>query len=160
METKNPNNATLLIVAVTILLIVAMVCGVVIWMAQRTFALNEKLLDARLAQTAEPQDTEPPAPEAAPKAEPKPEAAKPQAPQTQAPKAEAPKPQPQAKPQAKAPAPEAKPEAKPAQAPAQKPAKRKAPTETPEAKGKIGPDGLPLNRVTLPVGNDELEWQL
>ena len=163
METRNPNNATLIIVALTILLIVAMVCGVVIWMAQRTFALNEKLLDARLAQPAETQEPQSPTPppQATPAERPaeKPTPAPAPEPQPQPVQTPAPKPTPAAT-QKTAPKQPKQAAPRPAQKPAQKPAKRKAPAEAPEAKDKVGPDGLPLNRVTLPAGNDELEWQL
>lgn len=182
-QQKNPNTITLLIIVGAILLIVAMVCGVFVWMAQRTFDLQEKMLESNRVETiAEGQkavsvpapvpavpEVKPaePAPQPAPKAQSQPAPVKPAPAVSQpAPKTERPATKPTPKAQPTAPV-------KPAQqnqakasdttakkSPAPAPAKRKAPQETPAAKGKVGPDGLPLNRVTLPVGNDDLEWQL
>ncbi|MGN0886850.1 MAG: hypothetical protein ACI4RT_07615 [Candidatus Spyradenecus sp.] len=168
--TPRPSIAPLVIITLAVLLIVAMICGTVIWVMQRTMSLNEKFLDARLAEAArpapqtQPVQVTPPAQPAqpAPKPQPKP-AAKAQ-----------PKPAPKAKPApapAAKPAPEAKPTpaatAKPAEAakPAPKPTlppktKREAPKELPAAKDRLGPDGTPRDRISLPIGNDELEWQL
>lgn len=189
-QQKNPNTITLLIIVGAILLIVAMVCGVFVWMAQRTFDLQEKMLESNRAETVTEGQPVAPAPastpvapevkpappvsapatsvpQPAPKVQPAPElaASAPVASQP-APKAERPAPKPAPKAQPAAPAQPAqqnqvKPQAAaPQKSPAPVTAKRKAPQETPAAKGKVGPDGLPLNRVTLPVGNDDLEWQL
>lgn len=189
-QQKNPNTITLLIIVGAILLIVAMVCGVFVWMAQRTFDLQEKMLESNRAETVTEGQPVAPAPastpvapevkpappvsapatsvpQPAPKVQPAPElaASAPVASQP-APKAERPAPKPAPKAQPAAPAQpaqqnQAKPQAAaPQKSPAPVTAKRKAPQETPAAKGKVGPDGLPLNRVTLPVGNDDLEWQL
>ena len=38
--------------------------------------------------------------------------------------------------------------------------KRQAPTELPASASRVGEDGYPINRITLPIGNDELDWQL
>lgn len=154
MEQKN-SNATLIIIALTVIVIVAMVCGMVMWIMTRTMAMNERLLEVRLAetklqqqQTAQPvqpqliQVVQPtPAPQQQPAA--KPEPAKQEARKTEA--------KPAKQPAKKTVAP--KPEPKKA-AP-----KRLVPQETPEGRAKVGPDGLPLDRITLPVGNDDLDWQ-
>ena len=169
METPPRSSiAPLVIIALAVLLIVAMICGTVIWVMQRTMSLNEKFLDARLAEASRPaplaqpvQVVVPAQPAPAP-AESKP-APKPQpkpAPKAKPTPAPAAKPEPEVKP---APAPEVKPAPAPKAAP--KPAvppktKREAPKELPSAKKRLGPDGAPLNRISLPVGNDELEWQL
>ena len=176
-SSPRPSIAPLVIIALAVLLIVAMICGTVIWVMQRTMSLNEKFLDARLAEATRsapvaqpvqvmvpaqvaPAQTVPAPAEStpAPKPQPKPAPKVKQPPQTKP----APTPAPSA---AVKPAPA--PEAKPAPAPkaVEKPAlpaktKREAPTELPAAKNRLGPDGAPLNRISLPVGNDELEWQL
>lgn len=158
MEQKN-SNATLIIIALTVIVIVAMVCGMVMWIMTRTMAMNERLLEVRLAETKQqqavavqpvavqpvvvptPQPAVKPEPAKQPvkKAEVKPATKKPE------PKKVTPKPQPKK--------PEVKPEPKKT-APA-----RLVPQETPEGRAKVGPDGLPLDRITLPVGNDDLDWQ-
>lgn len=147
METPPRSSiAPLVIIALAVLLIVAMICGTVIWIMQRTMSLNEKFLDARLAEAARPAPVTQPVQVVVP-AQPAP------APAESKP---APKPQPAPAPEAKsAPAPKAAP--KPALPPK---TKREAPKELPSAKKRLGPDGAPLNRISLPVGNDELEWQL
>ena len=176
METPPRSSiAPLVIIALAVLLIVAMICGTVIWIMQRTMSLNEKFLDARLAeasrpapqaqpvqvvvptqplQPAQPIQTAPAERKSTPKAQPKP------APKAKPAPTPTTKPAPETKP---APAPTAKPiEApKPAPQPALPPkTKREAPKELPAAKDRLGPDGTPRNRISLPIGNDELEWQL
>lgn len=171
MEQKN-SNATLIIIALTVIVIVAMVCGMVMWIMTRTMAMNERLLEVRLAEAKQQQQVvQPTPPQQTPVAQPTPE----------------PKQQPAAKPVAKR-QPVKKPEDKPTvrkteqkkpatkseTKPATKPAtkkpeakpepkktepKRLVPQETPEGRAKVGPDGLPLDRITLPVGNDDLDWQ-
>ena len=55
METPPRSSiAPLVIIALAVLLIVAMICGTVIWIMQRTMSLNEKFLDARLAEATRP----------------------------------------------------------------------------------------------------------
>ena len=161
METPPRSSiAPLVIIALAVLLIVAMICGTVIWIMQRTMSLNEKFLDARLAEATRPAPVTQPV-QVVVHAQPAP------APAESKP---APKPQPKPAPKAKptpAPAVKPAPEVKPAPAPKAPPkpalppkTKREAPKELPSAKTRLGPDGAPLNRISLPVGNDELEWQL
>lgn len=143
MEQKS-SNAALIVIALAVIIVVAMVCGLVMWVLQRQMALSERLLDVRLAEAEARRSVPatPPAPQPTPAPESKP---------AQTPK---PKPAPKA-----APTPAPKSEQKPAPKPEQKPApaKRKAPQE--RADVQVGPDGQPLNRIILPVGNDDLDWQ-
>ncbi|MBO7181928.1 MAG: hypothetical protein J6V91_03965 [Kiritimatiellae bacterium] len=194
METKN-TNTPVVVIALAVVVIVAMICGMVVWLMQRSMAMNERLndrlLEVRLqeakARTAQVQPDAPtattPTPndsaltemqarlkaaeeavkretEARRKAEREAAALRNRKPTTPAkkptekvepstakverPAAQKPAPKPTA---TKAPQPQAAP-------------KRKAPTETKAAASRIGADGYPINRVTLPIGNDELDWQL
>ncbi len=222
-ESSKSSTPTVLIISLTIVLIVAMICGMVMWIMSQSMAMNEKLLDVRLAEAqghAAPTQTvvAPPHPDPRPQIEevipesktpppekPVEEVKKPvvKKPATKKPTATTPpkkstkkapestKPAPQkptAKPEATPPAPQ-KSEAKPAELPpppaeAVTPTptppptqqasaqasgastrssampKRKAPTETPAARQRVGFDGLPKDRINLPVGNDDLDWQL
>lgn len=217
METKS-SNAPVVVIAFTVVIIVAMICGMVIWLMQRSMAMNERLNDrllevrlqeAKAAQaqaghgsTAKPveaptasatesaladiqarlkraeeaaqreadarrkaeqdmaallskqqqpapvvvvQQPAVPTPTPAPKQQIKPQPKKPETPKAAAPKKDTP--------------PKATP-AKPHQTQAPKIKPRPAPQEIPAAQQRVGSDGYPLNRVTLPMGNDELDWQL
>ncbi len=156
MSQPTSSNTSLLIIAVAIIAIVAMICGMVVWIMQRTLSLNEKYIDMRLAESqgvaqapaqAKPltvvphrvvpstRSTQESAPEARTQVE-EPSRTKERAPASVAVQAEAP---------AKAPV---------------NVKKRRAPVETPEAKKAVGVDGLPLDRVTLPLGKEEFDWQL
>lgn len=146
MEQKS-SNAALIVIALAVVVVVAMVCGLVMWVLQRQMSLSERLLEVRLAEAearrSETVRTTPAQPNVetpAPKAEPEPKPAP-------SPKSEI---APETKPQSAAEKP-APPPAKPT------PAKRKAPRE--HADVQVGPDGQPLNRIILPVGNDDLDWQ-
>jgi D-alanyl-D-alanine carboxypeptidase len=182
-----------------------MICGMVIWLTQRSMAmnerLNERLLEVRMEEAKKAIETGAPDVAADPqvkalqqqlqsveaamkreaearrkaeaqmatllereqqtKAKPKPVAKKPapkpvvkQKPAPQKPTA---KPAPaQPKPQAAQP----KQQAAPQQAQAPVAPTRKAPTETKASAARVGADGYPINRITLPMGNDELDWQL
>lgn len=194
METKN-TNTPVVVIALAVVVIVAMICGMVVWLMQRSMAMNERLndrlLEVRLqeakARTIEAQAEAPgvtmptqndsaltemqarlKAAEEAVKREAEArrkaerEAAalrnrKPAAPAKKpAEKIEQPT-QKREQPAAKKPV--SKPTATKAPQPSATP-KRKAPTETKAAASRIGADGYPINRVTLPIGNDELDWQL
>ena len=219
METKS-SNAPVVVIAFTVVIIVAMICGMVIWLMQRSMAMNERLNDrllevrlqeAKAAQaqaghvpTAQPVETattsatesaladiqarlkraeeaaqreadarrkaeqdmaallskqqqpapapvvvvqQPaaPTPTPAPKQQVKPQPKKADTPKAAAPKKDAPKKETPAKPH---------------QTQAAKIKPRPAPQEIPAAQQRVGSDGYPLNRVTLPMGNDELDWQL
>lgn len=161
MEQKSSNTLAIAIIALATVLIVAMICGMLMWMVDRNQSFNERLLDRQMqatARTAEPAPTPAPAPV---------QVATPAQPVTQTP---APAPQPA--PEVTAPATPTKTTAAPAKKPAttrQKPAtkpttsvpaKRVAPKETEAAQTRVGPDGQPEHRITLPVGNDDLDWQL
>lgn len=203
METKS-SNAPVVVIAFTVVIIVAMICGMVIWLMQRSMAMNERindrLLEVRLqeakalsaqAQAATPETVQPvdaSTPSATEKAlaeiqarlKRAEEAAKREAaarrkaeqemaalrskqhdPASKA--APAPvvvTPQPQAETPKVAPTPKtpARPKQQQTTLPKAKP--RPAPQETPAAQQRVGSDGYPLNRITLPMGNDELDWQL
>jgi hypothetical protein len=171
-----------------------MICGMVIWLMQRSMAMNERLndrlLEVRLqeakaltAQAAAPTQTPPPsvatdtaaleamrkqlqAAEAAAKREAearrkaesqmadllKQQETKPAAANTPAPVQVAPAPA-----QANKPSPQ---QPKKTTTVVKKQPTRQAPTETKASEARIGSDGYPVNRVTLPMGNDELDWQL
>lgn len=194
METKN-TNTPVVVIALAVVVIVAMICGMVVWLMQRSMAMNERLndrlLEVRLqeakARTAQVQPDAPTATTPTPNdsaltemqarlkaAE---EAVKRETEARRKAEREAAalrnrKPSPPAKkPTEKVEPPTAKVERPAAQKPAPKPTaikapqpqtapKRKAPTETKAAASRIGADGYPINRVTLPIGNDELDWQL
>ncbi len=173
-DVPKSSNVTVITITFAVVIVVAMVCGMVMWIMQRTMAMNEKYIDARIAEAqlrAQAQAqvvTPPPAPAPAPQPEVKlaqAEALKPEV-----------KPEPEAKPE---PQPEVKPEPEVKPAPETKPApktvkktrrttkqkkpevaKRKAPTETQEAATRVGEDGLPKDRINLTVGTDDLDWQL
>lgn len=227
MESKN-NTTAVIVIAFSVIIIVAMICGMIIWLMQRSMAMNERLndrlLDVRLqeakalsAQAAAPVVE----PKAAPvetaelaemrqklqaaedaikreaearkrveseiatlrqsKSEPTPEpqpaptqVAQPAVtPQPTTPQMAQPAVTPQPTPQVATATPPAQPTPPPAAAAptTNKPntasgitvktqPKRLAPTETKEAAKRIGSDGYPINRITLPIGNDELDWQL
>ena len=194
METKN-TNTPVVVIALAVVVIVAMICGMVVWLMQRSMAMNERLndrlLEVRLqeakARTAQVQPDAPTATTPTPNdsaltemqarlkaAE---EAVKRETEARRKAEREAAalrnrKPSPPAKkPTEKAEKPTEKVERPAAQKPAPKPTatkasqpqtapKRKAPTETKAAASRIGADGYPINRVTLPIGNDELDGQL
>lgn len=203
METKS-SNAPVVVIAFTVVIIVAMICGMVIWLMQRSMAMNERindrLLEVRLqeakalsaqAQAATPETVQPvdaSTPSATEKAlaeiqarlKRAEEAAKREAAARRkaeqemaalrskqhapAPKA-APAPvvvTPQPQPETPKVAPKSETPAQPTQKqttlPKAKP--RPAPQETPAAQQRVGSDGYPSNRITLPMGNDELDWQL
>jgi len=156
MSQPTSSNTSLLIIAVAILAIVAMICGMVVWIMQRTLALNEKYIDMRLAEsqgvaqapaqakplTVVPHRVVQPAQSAPANAV---------APRVQSGESS------QMKERAVTPVvAQAVPPVK-ATAPIKT---RKAPEETPEAKKAVGADGLPLDRVTLPLGKEEFDWQL
>lgn len=155
MEQKS-SNAALIVIALAVIIVVAMVCGLVMWVLQRQMALSERLLDVRLAE-AEARRSVPATPPV-PQPTPAPESKPAQTPEPKATPASEAKPEPKPAPKA-APTPAPKSEQKPAPKPEQKPtpAKRKAPQE--RADVQVGPDGQPLNRIILPVGNDDLDWQ-
>ena len=179
MENKSGSNTSVLIViALAVLLIVAMICGMGIWMMQRTMSFNERLLESRLAEDRAKQEDARTAQtaangetlrvrEALARAEAEAAEAKRQlelirAQQT----AEAKRPTlsaPAEKPVAQPASP--KTETKPIRKPASKPTtalperpKREAPKELPSAT--VGPDGRPKDRVILDLGAGETEWQL
>lgn len=171
-------------IAVAVLLVVAMICGTVIWIMQRTMTLNEKYIDARLAevrsetaqppalpptpasmpvvtpgtaateQPSAPAVTETPKPAARPKAKPTPKVV----PQVSEKQKKPVNPPAAAKPVATTPAKPAKPAPTTKTPPA--PQKRRPPVELPASKERLGPDGLPMDRIILPVGSDEVDWQL
>ena len=193
MEAKNSNSAVG-IIAFAVIVIVAMICGMVIWLMQRSMAMNERLndrlLEVRLqeakaltAQAATPTQT--PAPsvatdtaaleamrkqlqvaEAAAKREAearrkaesqmadllKQQETKPATANTPAPEQVTPAPAQANKPSTQQP--------KKTTTVVKKQPTRQAPTETKASEARIGSDGYPVNRVTLPMGNDELDWQL
>lgn len=194
MESKS-SNTSVVVIAFTIIIIVAMICGMVVWLMQRSMSMNErlndKLLEVRLqeakalsAQAGTPAAALPSVTtdaaalesmrqqlqqaEAAAKREAearrkaeremanllKQQAAKP-AEQVAAP---APVPAAPAPDQAK-PAPQKQPPKKTTTVVKKQPT-RQAPTETKASEARIGSDGYPINRITLPMGNDELDWQL
>lgn len=213
MESKN-NTTAVIVIAFSVIIIVAMICGMIVWLMQRSMAMNERLndrlLDVRL-QEAKALSAQAAAPVVEPKAAPvetaelaemrqklqaaedaikreaearkrveseiatlrqsKPEPTlEPQPAPTQVAQ---PAVAPQPTPQAATPAPTPQPTPPPAEAAptTNKPntasgitvktqPKRVAPTETKEAAKRIGSDGYPINRITLPIGNDELDWQL
>lgn len=226
MESKN-NTTAVIVIAFSVIIIVAMICGMIIWLMQRSMAMNERLndrlLDVRLqeakalsAQAATPAVEPKTAPvETAELAEmrqklqaaedaikreaearkrveseiatlrqskPEPTPESQPAPTQVAQPAAAPQPttqvaQPAVTPQPTTQVATATPPAQPTPPPAKaapttnKPntasgitvktqPKRVAPTETKEAAKRIGSDGYPINRITLPIGNDELDWQL
>ena len=47
METKS-SNAPVVVIAFTVVIIVAMICGMVIWLMQRSMAMNERINDRLL----------------------------------------------------------------------------------------------------------------
>ncbi len=156
MSQPTSSNTSLLIIAVAILAIVAMICGMVVWIMQRTLALNEKYIDMRLAESQGVAQAP---------AQAKPLTVVPhrvvQPTRSTPVNAVAPRAQSGESSQIKEPsrtqvAVQAVPPAK-ATAPIKT---RKAPEETPEAKKAVGVDGLPLDRVTLPLGKEEFDWQL
>ncbi|MEG1933787.1 MAG: hypothetical protein RR133_04290 [Kiritimatiellia bacterium] len=135
METQKPINTSLItIVAIALIVIVAMICAMGIWMVQRTMTFNEKLLASRFAMASEqtPSAVIPPAKE-----------------------------QPHTSNKADTPPVPATPTPIVAQKPQimQKPVtpKNKAPQEKQNIA--VGIDGRPLDRVTLAVGNDDVDWQ-
>lgn len=213
MESKN-NTTAVIVIAFSVIIIVAMICGMIVWLMQRSMAMNERLndrlLDVRL-QEAKALSAQAAAPVVEPKAAPvetaelaemrqklqaaedaikreaearkrveseiatlrqsKPEPTpEPQPAPTQVAQ---PAVTPQPTPQVATATPPAQPTPPPAAAAptTNKPntasgitvktqPKRLAPTETKEAAKRIGSDGYPINRITLPIGNDELDWQL
>lgn len=194
METKN-TNTPVVVIALAVVVIVAMICGMVVWLMQRSMAMNERLndrlLEVRLqeakartieAQAEAPGVTMPTQNDSAltemqARLKAAEEAVKREAEARRKAEREAAalrnrKPAaPAKKPAEKVEKPTAKVERPEAQKPAPKPTatkatppqtvlKRKAPTETKAAASRIGADGYPINRVTLPIGNDELDWQL
>lgn len=170
MEQKS-SNAAVAVIALAVVVIVAMVCGMVMWVMQRQMSLNERLLDIRLAEAQARR------PEAAaqPAHEPKASLLTPSEDGETTPKTSMPSDTPQIatqpKPATRPAAPKAsanpaasnpprsqtsKPEASAKTAGPTSP-KRPAPKEREDAK--VGPDGQPLDRIVLPVGNDDLDWQ-
>lgn len=185
METKS-SNAPVVVIALAVVVIVAMICGMVIWLMQRSMAMNERLndrlLDVRLqeakalsAQAAQPPEVPLPVDpkmaqaladiqnrlkQAEALAKREAEARRKAESQIAAMKQNTPV-------QPTTPVPEAKPATPPVKETpvTTKPAKpqvapRKAPQETPASAQRVGSDGYPVNRITLPMGNDELDWQL
>ena len=162
MESKS-NNTALVIIAFAVVLIVAMLCAVAVWAMQRSMALNEKLLDVRIAEAAARQGsplaaTSAPASAEAPKA-----ASTPRQPVSSSPapkkttlrKASAP--QKASSETGAAESPKASAGAAPNPTLDAPPPKIKAPVERPDAK--VGPDGQPLDRILLSVGEDDIDWQ-
>ncbi len=167
---KSNNTAVVAIIALAIVLIVGMMCATVVWILERTTRVQQPVIwqqPAPMVQSVLPPQVQAVASLQTPAAIVKQEAE----PVSQPP---APKPV-ETKPVEVAPAPteEVAPppptvEDKPAPAPApqsevvkQEPPKstKKAPPKE-KADAKVGPDGLPLNRVTLPLGEaEEVEWQ-
>lgn len=181
MEAKN-SNTPVVVIALSVVIIVAMICGMVIWLMQRSMAMNERLNDRLLeirlqeakAHAAEGAPGAVPAQaipdteaqkeleairaqlksaeasiqresEARRKAEQQMAELKSQ--QTQPPLVQESPPTPPADTAKTAPEATLKP-------------KRQAPTELPASASRVGEDGYPINRITLPIGNDELDWQL
>lgn len=158
MEQKSA-NAAIVVIAMAVVIVVAMVCGLVMWVLQRQMSLSERLLDVRLAE-AEARRSAPAFPSAPNAVSPTPRPDKTPAPAPTTPT-------PQTSPHATT---NASPTANDKTSPttsaaavgvpsASKPAppRRKAPLERKDAK--VGPDGQPLDRIILPVGNDDLDWQ-
>lgn len=177
MEQKS-SNVAVVVIALAVVIIVAMVCGMVMWVMQRQMGLNERLLETRLAEAqarhAEALATasRPTTPvtlsvekatgqvtKQAPTATST--ASAPVAKESESKEAVAPQKQveaatPPAK-EVKKPETPAVQEKKVQQPPARTMPVRKAPKERKDAK--VGPDGQPLERIILPVGNDDLDWQ-
>ena len=72
MESKN-NNTAVIVIAFSVIIIVAMICGMIIWLMQRSMAMNERLndrlLDVRL-QEAKTRSAQAATPAIEPKADP------------------------------------------------------------------------------------------
>ncbi len=176
-DTPKNSNVTIVAIAFAIVIIVAMVCGMVMWIMQRTMAMNEKYIDARIAEAQLRAQTIPqpvpstplqvaPAPVVQPTVQPTATAQ----PMTNVqptsdvkavtppePKAELKKPEVKDPPKAKSVTKRIKKVARPKSS---EPTKREAPVETSAAVERVGEDGQPKDRINLSVGNDDLDWQL
>jgi cell division protein FtsN len=190
METKNSNTAVV-VIAFAVIIIVAMICGMVIWLMQRSMAMNERLndrlLEVRLQEAKAlsvqngapsqsqtlPTTTDNAALEAMRKQLQEAKAATEreakarrkvenemanllkQTAETTPPTTAIPQALPPAQPKA-----EVKKQPKKTTTVVKPQPKRQAPTETKASAARVGSDGYPINRITLPMGNDELDWQL
>lgn len=190
MEQKTSNFPIFAFFSVMLLLLIAVICGMVFWIMQRSFELNEKLLAVRLEEARhrvqEPQQASPEQPlhlSKQPQFTTSPTTTVlPVGQKTTSSPSIAPSPVPFDNTNATIPH---RPDNVvttnhtsftktqhnttsvtqtdsfvPPSATTTSPKKRPTPQETPEAKTRIGADGLPLDRITLPVGNEELDWQL
>lgn len=185
MENKS-SNTPVIVIAFSVVIIVAMICGMVIWLMQRSMAMNERLndrlLEIRLQEAKARTETgsAPATPRVDDATQKELEAMQQQLKSAEEVikreaearrKAEtkmaemttqktAPQPTKTDNVVTTPPAPKAKPATPPqTPKPVAKP-KRQAPTEIPASASRVGEDGYPINRVTLPMGNDELDWQL